>query len=351
MTTGLRFHEHEEFHKAATAMVIAGAGASAVAWTIGRAGYSLGSIAAVAGAVALAAMVSRIRRGPFEAALRLALVGLGILCLALRPGVEGALGFGVLFAGALAYGLRGARLVAALAVGGSAGVLAHHALAQVVFARQLAELPPWLTATLAGTAFGAVSVLAIAVRHVTLVRDPVAASFASASDVARGEVRELVQRAHAVWEQAATSLRERDANREILQDAVLRLFDTARRWSSVEESAPQSAALVERMESLDQRIEAAQDDVVKGQYAQAREALAEQLKYLKEISTSRDRVLARMHNYLAAMERLRLAVVNLDSRSASAQVVAPILSSLEELGHDIDSSTEALDEATTVARS
>jgi hypothetical protein len=142
----------------------------------------------------------------------------------------------------------------------------------------------------------------------------------------------------------AARLPENDANRAILREAVIRLFDTAQRWSAIESSTPDSAAasIVDRMESLDRRIASAEDEVVGAQYRQAKEGLAEQLKHLKEIDTHRERVLARMHNYLAAVERLRMALVNLDSQTASAQAVAPIVSSLQEIGHDIDGCAEAM---------
>jgi hypothetical protein len=165
-------------------------------------------------------------------------------------------------------------------------------------------------------------------------------------------VYELVLRAHSVWARSSARLPEGDESRAILEEAVMRLFDTAQRWSAVESSAADSAAasLVDRMDSLEQRIAGSQDEVVKAQYRQAKDALAEQLKYLEEIGTHRERVLARMHNYLAAMERLRLAVVNLDSQTASSQTVAPIASSLREMGHDIDSCAEALTEAQAAAQ-
>ena len=70
-------------------------------------------------------------------------------------------------------------------------------------------------------------------------------------------MRELVTRAHAVWEQAATSLRERDANREILQDAVLRLFDTARRWSTIEAEYQRTVSLLLRVTGRERLLDGA----------------------------------------------------------------------------------------------
>ena len=332
-------------------MVGGGALAGAAAWAIFRSGFSPGALSLVAATAALGAMGPAALTRRVESAMRVGLVVLGTLCLAFIPGIEGVLGFGVLFSGALAWGLRGKRLVLCLGAGSLFAVLAQHALAQVVVSEQLTQLPGWLVAGIGGAAFAVVSVLGVAARHISIARDPVADAYATIKDSTKGEVYELVLRGHSVWGKASASLAESDPNREILQEAVLRLFDTARRWSEIESSASQHAAasLVDRMDSLEQRIEKASDDVVKNQYRQAHEALAEQLKYLKEIGTNRERVLARMHNYLAAMERLRLAVFNLDSQSASRDSVAPIVSSLEALGQDIDTCSEALAEAQAAA--
>jgi len=89
-----------------------------------------------------------------------------------------------------------------------------------------------------------------------------------------------------------------------------------------------------------------EDSIAKGQYQQAHAALAEQLRYLREIGTARERVVARMHHYLAAMERLRMAVLNHRSADASrlSTEVQPILDDLKDLGREIDCSSEAMGE-------
>lgn len=351
MTTAIRFREHEQFHKAAIAMVAAGAIAGAGAWAIFQSGFSPWALSAVALAAAIGAMGPTALSRRFELVMRAGLVMLGAVCLAFVAGLEGVLGFGVLFSGALAWGLRGKKLLLSLAVGSAAAALAHFALTQVVMSQELMTLPGWVAAGIGGAAFSFVAVLGLAVRHLAIARDRVADAYIAIKDSTKGEVYELVLRGHSVWTKASANLDEDDPNREILQEAVLRLFDTARRWTTVESNASQHAAasLVDRMDSLKSRIDKASDDVVKGQYQQAHDALGEQLKYLKEIGTNRERVLARMHNYLAAMERLRLAVINLDSQSASRNAVAPIVTSLEELGQDIDSCSEALVEAQAAA--
>ena len=136
--------------------------------------------------------------------------------------------------------------------------------------------------------------------------------------------------------------------RKTIEDSVLRLFEVGRRWAAVEAEGARTSAelLAERMAAMTAKMEKTEDPVAKAQYAHAHEALAEQARYLKEIGASRDRVVARMHHYLAAMERLRFAVINHRSADASrlATEVQPILDDLVDLGKEIDVSSEAMAE-------
>jgi hypothetical protein len=236
-------------------------------------------------------------------------------------------------------------MLLAIGVGAAVALVARYVLVQIVTAEQLAGAPSWLVATAAGAAFSFVTVVGLVPRHVELARDPVGEAYGRlpAGDA---EVAELCQRGFALWTRSADGLAADDPSRQTLEEAVLRLFDVAGRWSAVDaEGAPALAAsLTERMAALDRRIEATADEVAREQYREARAALAEQLRYVDDIATSRERVVARMHNYLAVMERLRLAVVNLRSTTASraAGEVAPLVSSLEEIGNDIAACSEAL---------
>jgi hypothetical protein len=161
-------------------------------------------------------------------------------------------------------------------------------------------------------------------------------------------VRELADRGLAVWNRIEPSLERSSAVRRGLEDSVCRLFDVAGRWAEVEADGARTPleSLAARMEAVAAKMEKTEDPVAREQYAQAHAALAEQLRYLKEIATTRERIIARMHHYLAAMERLRFAVINHRSADASrlATEVAPILEDLQELGRDIDSSSEAMSE-------
>jgi hypothetical protein len=350
MSTTLRFRHHEHFHRAALHMAVFGAGAGLIAAT------AFGSVATpwVLGIIALAAAIGAMkpadRRRPLALAVRVALVGVGTIALATLPDTgrtfEGILLFAAGFAGALSWGLKGKKLIATLAVGIAVALIARSALASMLGAEQLATLPGWLVTTLGGAAFSFVSAVALVPRHIEVAHDHVGDAYGRIKDKTSGEVYELVVRGHGVWTKVAAKLPEGDANRELLEEAVIRLFGTAERWSSVnaDYSQTMAASLVDRMQELEGRIAATKDEEAKTQYQQAHDALAEQLRYTADISTSRERVLARMHNYLAAMERLRMAVINLESASVSRESVdvAPIVSTLRDLGEDIDTYSNVL---------
>ena len=354
--TTLRFLNHERFHRAAAQMAAAGAVAGLIAYLF-CAPASPWALAIIAVAVVVGATAPAMWSSRRELAMRggLAMLAATALVLFVHLGepYSALASFSVLFAAALAWGNHGRRLLIALAAGALVIYAAIHVFASVATAAQLASLPTWLVAALAGAAFSMVSVIALLPQHFHIARDPVADAYDNLSAIGNGEVRDLVNRGYRIWTNSAASLSEADPHRQTLEEAVIRLFDVGRRWNnSAAEGAPKLAAsLVDRIDTLDKRIDATEDKVAREQYQQAKVALAEQLRYIKEIGTSRERVLARMHNYLAAMERLRLAVINLESANASRDAVQPLLTDVEELGRDIISSAEAMADADLAAAS
>jgi hypothetical protein len=350
MTSALRFRNHEQFHRAALHIAVA-APLAALASVALPGGIPM-TIALSSAAAAIAAMVA-IRgkdNAPLIAGSLLAALGAATLVASSKwgGGNVGPLLFALIVALPMASGLRGRKLLLSVAAGAGALLIARLAAIQVFHAEDLATLPAWGSSALAGVAVSAASVFALVPRHLHFVSDPVATAHAQLRGKATGEIAELVERGNQLWAQAKTELEEDDANLQILEEAVLRLMETAQNWSkAAPTSGSQDAAkLSERMESLSDRIEKADDKVVIKQYEQARAALGEQLKYISGINNNRERVLARMHNYLAAMERLRLAVANLKSTNASREAIdlVPIVESLEELGQDIDSCSSALED-------
>jgi len=355
-TSALRFRNHEEFHRAAMHMVAAGGLAALIAWAarLGPAAAPVMSpwaLTLVAAAAAVAALAPALRREGKQILGRALLVIGGGACLALAPRVGmhtlAPIGFAALFGAALAWGTEGRRLTAAIAGGAVLALVARYCFTSIATARELAGAPGWLSAVLAGAAFSLVTAVALLPRHLEVARDPVSAAYKDLHGALSGEVADLVEGGHRLWAEASASLAEGDIHRRTIEEGTLRLFEVARHWrTDAGAAAPSAAELTERLATLDQRVEATQDPVARDQYRQAREGVAEQLRHLESIGTNRERVLARMHNYLAAMERLRLAVAKLQSANASrtAEEVQPLASDVADLGRDIDACAEAMAE-------
>lgn len=362
MTWELR--NHDELHRAALHMAVAGGLAGLAAHVAGLAVPGFGATTDALAVTAVATATTYGVLAPGERArlpvlVRLLLAGV-FACAALSGLGAVAPWLGSLaFAGLLAVmwtrdpsgsgrGLSGPRLALALAGGGAALLLARFALQRFTMAPLLAPAPDWAVAWLAGTGFAGVAVLGLVPRHVHLLRDPVREAWESCRGAMGGELQDLLGRAMGVWDSVVRTVAPEDEARRAIEAALLRLIQVAVQWQSIETGSrgDRADALVARIEAMDERIAASDDAVARTQYEHARGALAEQLRYLREIGTSRDRVLARLHHYVAAIERLRFALVN--SRSADASrssfEVQPLVDSLESLGSDLDLSREAWNE-------
>jgi hypothetical protein len=357
MATTIRFREHEEFQRAALHMTLFGALAGASAWLAGQLVPSFGPPGGAWALATLAAAAAFGASAPARHTRGVELVLLGLVALAIGValtmsaasaraetvgGAALALGFGVLVA------RGGRRFGVTLLAAGATAVLCRMVYANLLHAAGVAAVPAWIAAVATGGAFAFVGVLGLLPRHVDLGRDRVAEALAASQGVLVGELRDLADRAAAVWRKVDGSAPPDAPVRKSFEDAVLRLFEVGRRWAAVEADGARTSAevLAQRMEAMTEKMTRTEDPVARGQYAQAHAALAEQARYLKEIGAARERVVARMHHYLAAMERLRFAVINHRSADASrlATEVQPILDDLSDLGRDIDSSSEALAE-------
>jgi hypothetical protein len=339
MTFALRFRDHQGFHRAALATLGAAAASALLGWGAMRAGLSPWWVFAPM-AMALAYAFGVDRRGHDTGrhgalfAFRAVAVLAGFAALQALGGYQGLIGFGAGVGLAFAVGLRGPAAAAVGAIAGLAGVLAVEIGFRVAMASELASTPEAARAVATAVAFAAAMAVPLACRHLELVSDRVARRYATVRDHTRGEIQELVIRGHNVWSQVR-DLPEDDANRALLEEAVLKLFDTAEKWGGPIDGADAESSLRERMDSLAARIEAAEDEQVRSEYQQAHAALVEQRKVLSGISTSRERVVARLHNYLAAMERLRLATLRSSSASREATDLDAMADTLTEIGRDI----------------
>ncbi len=341
----LSFHDHQGFHRAAGWMVVAGAGAGTVAGLAGV-GVEGALFAGAAGALLGAGWADR-AAGRVRLAARAALVPLAALAFVgareVAGGHVGLAALAVVLGVALNLGVRGWRLAAAAAVGGAIAYVGGFAAGQVMIARETAALPGWGEAALAATAMSIVCVAALLPRHLRLVTDAVAAARRALPADIDGEVRGLLDRGHAVWDQVSPRLD--GEGRTLLRDGVLRLYDLAGRWARADRPGETFEALTARVAELDARIAATRDDVARAQYVEARAAVADQLRYVDGIQQSRERVLARLHACVATLEKFRLAAAHLETASASRQATAGGATALlAEVNADIDAAGAALDE-------
>jgi hypothetical protein len=259
----------------------------------------------------------------------------------------GAAAFALAFGALVARGVKGRKFFFTLMAASAAALTARFVFATFL-AQTIHDMPVWLGSVIAGGAFGLVALLGTLPRHLELHQDRIQDKWKTIKDKSHGEIGELLGRAATLWEKVDASLERDSSARRAIEDSVMRVFDVAQKWQAVESesSLPPADKLVERMEEIDQKIARTDDSVAKSQYERARGALAEQLRYVQEINTSKERVVARMHHYLAAMERLRFAVINHRSADASrlSTEVQPILDDLNLLGKEIDCTSEALGE-------
>src|SRR5512139_22846 len=97
------------------------------------------------------------------------------------------------------------------------------------------------------------------------------------------------------------------------------------------------------MDYFDRCIAAAIVAEIKSQYTSARAALDDQRRYREHIAKGKERLVARMHNHVAALEKFQLAATGLEAARAATSG-ANAIKQLEELSQDVAASGEALAE-------
>jgi hypothetical protein len=330
----LRFDDHASFHRAAAGMVggsaLLGLGlhpvmhlaplvggifgiAAGAAWAYGRPAWRIG-----AAAVATVPLVVMAPTWP--------VLALGAATL----------GFGLAI-GAIA-GSRKALKGACLAMfGGTVALLGMLVASKIFSAAATHAWSGWTRDVAASSAMGIVGVLAMLPRHLRASIDPVRAAHKKLPTNLDAEVRGLCDRSVAIWAGA------KDKN-ELLRDGVLKTLEVAGKSAGVDTSYRTSDDdLAKRAADLDARIAAATDDEVKTQYTSARAALEDQRKYRDKIRASRERMVARLHNHVAALEKFQLAASGLEA-SRVASEGAPAAKQLDELSAEVAASGEALAE-------
>jgi hypothetical protein len=213
---------------------------------------------------------------------------------------------------------------------------------RVASARETVLWPGWITAAAAAAAMGMVGVMAVLPRHLGIDIDVVKAAAGGLPATIDPEVRTLCDRSLAIWRTTKDSLAD-EAGKRLVRDGVLKTLEVAQRSSEVRATGATDEELAARIGELDKRIAVTTDDEARSQYQAARGALEDQRRYREHIAKGHERLVARMHNHVAALEKFHLAATGLQSaRAASAGATA--VKQLEELSQDVAASGEALAE-------
>lgn len=336
----IRFGDHASFHRAAAGMAL-GSLLAGIALHFITGGSNVAPL--LGGLAGIAAGAAWGYGRPSWRVLAAGVAAIPLLAMALQwPALAlagAAAGLGIAVGGkAGATGLRGM-----LAVGASIGVLllAMWCSLRVDTARETQGWPAWWLDGVAAAAMGMVAVLAVLPRHLALVRDPVAAALKHLPAALDPEVQKLCQRSVEIWGGAKERLAEGDPGRDLVRDGVLKTLEVAVKSAGVKAIGASDEELAARMADLDQRIAAATDAEVRAQYTAARAALEDQRRYREHIANGRERLVARMHNHVAALEKFQLAATGLVAARAAA-AGATAVAQLAELSSDVAASGEAL---------
>ncbi|HET9620647.1 MAG TPA: hypothetical protein VFP84_04730 [Kofleriaceae bacterium] len=234
--------------------------------------------------------------------------------------------------------VRGVRGVLGVVVGALAVAAAAWCALRIGQARQTALWPAIARTAAAALAMGVVGSLALLPRHVQLVRDPVRRAIQALPAGLDAELRELCVRAVKLWA-AARARTGDDLGRDLVRDAVVQTLEVARKSAEVKLAGPGEGELARRATELDARIAAASDPEARAQYAAARAAVADQARYHGHLRQGRDRLVARMHHHVAALEKYELAAAGLGAARATSTGAQ-----LAELSHAVTVSGDALAE-------
>ena len=370
MSLPLRFEDHAAFHRQVVRLTLVGAALGLGAHLVGLLGVTgegavlrLVALAASAALLGLAALPPR-RAELLRALPVAALAGfLGAMSLHLLSGAPPAypwfgLGLYGLSVGFLASrDLKGPRRwLVPLATGCSTALATWATVTLETRLPLTAYVPALFAAPMHGAVYGFLVAMGLVVRQLRLDRDPVALAFLEMRPSLSGEMLELCERAMGIHRRITEEVRQRkDQGTSTepklvaqVEKLVLKILALGRRWQEVERQAGSTTAeaLADRLGDLRQKVSASQDPVARRQYQKAQDALEAQLGYLREISRSRERVMARVHNYLAALERLHLAVLNHRGADAAkfSDELQPIMDEMDDLGAEMDIAAETMSE-------
>lgn len=313
------------------------------ALVFGAALHAVTPLASIAGGTLGIALGAGLAHGRWLARLLGAGCAMAVLCLAM-PSWTALIGAAASLAIAVAAGgPRGLRGALGAVLGAVALLTAIWCALRIGQARQTVHWPAIATTMVSAAAMALVGVLATLPRHLQLVRDPVQAALKRLPAALDAEVRALCGRAAAIW-QAVQQRGIDDSAAELVRDGVCKTLEVAASSTGLAHAGPSDPELAQRISDLDQRIAGATDGEVKAQYQAARAAVGDQQRYRARLEQSRARLIARLHNHVAALEKFELATTGLGasqtSLAASLEAFA-VADALEEIDAPLDAPTDA----------
>jgi hypothetical protein len=305
----VRFEDHASFQRCA-AWCAAGGAALGVTGSLplAAAGSALGLLAvrhkgrriAAACACAAVAVAWEVLALPWAAAVAGAMLG---LLLAIDRG-DAARERGTAPPSALA--------VAMAAAAGALAVAMASALLPELSAALASAIPRWTAGAAAGGALGLWAALAAVPLHVRIGSDAIEMRLAALRFTLGPDLRALAERAAAARRSAMGKLppgvpAEIPASIDALASAALELAARAAELSRA--ASPQAEDELQRRTGwLAQSAQAAEDAEAKRSYENAKEALSAQLDHLRRVRCARERVLARLHENVANLERTQFSL-------------------------------------------
>lgn len=289
----------------------------------------------------------------------------GALVSLLVPAEAGLLG-GLLLGGALGLPLarldepqrRWSAVLGAAALGMVAVLLTGSPAGRL----PLSGLPEWAAAALGGASFAFLVAWGSIVGHLRLQPSEAAAAAPQAlpADVPEA-LRTFAEQAEATGRRIQAVLAQHTGDPALLQRVRLagdrltaQVSDQIRRWHGVEREIDPGGAerLARRTEELQQRIEQTEDASARAGFEAARDALVAQLRLHKRLSVGRERLVARLHQNVATLEKLHLTLVDLKSADAQrfSLEVHPVLDEVAELSQEADIMAEVGDALAALSR-
>lgn len=332
----IRFDDHASFHRAAAGTTLGGALLGLCAHSFTPMAPIVGGLGGIAAGAALGYGKPMWRLGAAAAA--------SAAILALPAGWPAlAAAAGVMALAVSIGGLRGWRGLFAMALGAMTTLVAVWTAFRIGHAEKTLTWSRWTIDAVSAGAMGMVGVLSMLPRHLSISIDPVQAAMRRMPVGVTGEMRGLCDRSAAIWRNAKDRLAADDPGRSLVKDGVLKTIEVASKSASLDVDAAGDAELAKRITELDARIAAATDAEVRSQYQSARGALDDQRRYRDHIKQNRERLVARMHNHVAALEKFQVAASGFAAVRAAAEG-APAVKQLDELSADVAASGEALAE-------